>query len=194
MVVPLGPSFSKQVLHGGAAGFGLLLTALGLGVAAGVISLSAVQKRLPREQIFPMAILAAGGFMFAAACMSRLAPAMLFVFGMGVSAGAGYVVGFTILQENVEDELRGRIFAALYTLVRLCLIVALALAPLLSGLLNGLSKRYFNSQIRVGRFSIGLPGGRLTLWLGSIIIIAAGMLASRAMRAHLRERRAPAPS
>ena len=42
MVVPLGPSFSKQVLHGGAAGFGLLLTALGMGVAVGVLGLSAV--------------------------------------------------------------------------------------------------------------------------------------------------------
>jgi dTMP kinase len=194
MVVPLGPSFSKQVLHGGAAGFGLLLTALGMGVAVGVIGLSAVQKRLPREQIFPMAILAAGGCMFAAACMSSLAPAMAFVAGMGVCAGASYVVGFTILQENVEDELRGRIFAALYTLVRLCLIVALTLAPLLSGLLNRLSTRFFNRQITVGGFSVGLPGGRLTLWLGAIIIIVAGVLASRAMRAHLRERAASAPS
>ena len=194
MVVPLGPSFSKQVLHGGPAGFGLLLTALGMGVAVGVIGLSAVQKRLPREQIFPLAILAAGGCMFAAACMSSLAPAMAFVAGMGVCAGAGYVVGFTILQENVEDELRGRIFAALYTLVRLCLIVALTLAPLLSGLLNRLSTRYFDRQIKVGGFSVGLPGGRLTLWLGSIIIIVAGTLASRAMRAHLRERSAPTRS
>ena len=194
MVVPLGPSFSKQVLHGGAAGFGLLLTALGMGVAVGVISLSAVQKRLPREQIFPMAILGAGACMFAAACMSSLAPAMAFVAGMGVSAGAGYVVGFTILQENVEDELRGRIFAALYTLVRLCLIVALTLAPLLSGLLNRLSTSWFNQQINVGGFSVGLPGGRLTLWLGSIIILVAGVLARRAMRAHQRERPAAARS
>ena len=194
MVVPLGPSFSKQVLHGGAAGFGLLLTALGMGVAVGVIGLSAVQKRLPREQIFPMAILGAGACMFAAACMSSLAPAMAFVAGMGVSAGAGYVVGFTILQENVEDELRGRIFAALYTLVRLCLIVALTLAPLLSGLLNRLSTSWFNQQINVGGFSVGLPGGRLTLWLGSIIILVAGVLARRAMRAHQRERPAAARS
>ena len=44
MVVPLGPSFSKQVLHGGAAGFGLLLTALGMGVAVGVIGLSEIGR------------------------------------------------------------------------------------------------------------------------------------------------------
>ena len=52
---------------------------------------------------------------------------------MGVCAGAVYVLGFTILQENVEDELRGRIFAALYTLSRLCLLISLSLAPLLAG-------------------------------------------------------------
>ena len=60
---------------------------------------------------------------------------------MGVCAGAVYVLGFTILQENVDDELRGRIFAALYTLSRLCLLISLALAPLLAGLLDRLSER-----------------------------------------------------
>ena len=35
-------------------------------------------------------------------------------------------LGFTLLHENVEDELRGRIFAALYTLVRLCVLIAFA--------------------------------------------------------------------
>jgi dTMP kinase len=192
MVVPLGPSFSKQVLDGGAAGFGLLLTALGTGVAVGVLGLSAVQKRLPRERIFPLAILGASACMFAGACMSSLAPAMAFVGGMGVCAGAAYVVGFTILQENVEDELRGRIFAALYTLVRMCLIIALTLAPLLSGLLNSLSSRYLDQRVTIGWLSVGLPGGRLTLWLGAIIIFAAGVLASRAMAADRRERAAAA--
>jgi dTMP kinase len=184
MVVPLGPTFSKQVLHGGTAGFGLLLTALGMGVAVGVIGLSALQKRLPRDRIFPLSILGAGACMFAAACMTSLAPALAFVAGMGICAGAGYVVGFTILQENVEDELRGRIFAALYTLVRLCLIIALAGAPFLSGLLNRLSERFFDSSVSIGGFSVALPGGRLTLWLGAVIILFAGVLATRAMKRH----------
>src|SRR4029079_14736194 len=114
--------------------------------------------------------------MFAGACMSSLAPALAFVAGMGICAGAGDVVGFTILQESVEDELRGRIVAALYTLVRLCLIIALAGAPLLSGLLNELSSRYLDQHVTIGWLSVGLPGGRLTLWLGALIIFAAGAL------------------
>ncbi|MDP1805775.1 MAG: MFS transporter, partial [Acidimicrobiales bacterium] len=40
MVAPLGPIYANQVLHAGPAGFGLLLTALGMGLAVGVVGLS----------------------------------------------------------------------------------------------------------------------------------------------------------
>jgi dTMP kinase len=189
MVVPLGPTFSERVLHGGPAGFGLLLTALGTGVAIGVGGLSALQKRLPRPQIFTLSVLVAGVCMLAGASMSSLAPAMVFVSLMGVCAGSVYVVGFTILQETVSDELRGRIFATLYTLVRLCLLVSLAVAPLLAGALSKVSDRWFDGSVSVLGLDVALPGTRLTLWLGGLIIVGAGALAAVALRPRERERR-----
>jgi dTMP kinase len=182
MVVPLGPTFSQQVLKGGPAGFGLLLTALGFGVAAGVIALSAVQKRLPRERIFVLGVLGAGGFMVAGASMSSLPPAMGLVAGMGVCTGAVYVIGFTLLQERVEDELRGRIFATLYTLVRLCLLLSLSAGPFLAGVLAKASNRWFENGISLVGLDIALPGTRLALWLGGVIIVIAGVLASVTLR------------
>ena len=178
MVVPLGPPFSAKVLHAGDAGFSLLLTALGTGVAIGVLGLSAVQRRLPRERIFPPAVLGAGVALFVGASMSSLALSMTFVAAMGVCAGAVYVVGFTLLQENVADEIRGRVFATLYTLIRLCLVIALALAPLLAAVLDGLSP----GDVHFLGITVRLPGVRLTLWLGSLIIVGAGLLAARALR------------
>ena len=186
MVVPLGPTFSEQVLQGGPAGFGLLLTALGCGVALGVVGLSAVQKRLPRPQIFTLAVLVAGCCMLAGASMSSLVPAMAFVALLGVCAGAVYVVGFTILQESVADELRGRIFATLYTMVRFCLLLSLSLAPLLAGLFTKVSDRLFSGSVEVLGFDVALPGTRLTLWLGGLIIVGAGMLAAIALRSPAR--------
>ena len=183
MVAPLGPIFSTDVLDAGAAGFGLLLTALGMGLAVGVVGLSAVQNRVPHERIFPLAVLGAGFTMAGAAAASNLGLTMAFIAGMGVFAGAVYVVGFTILQKNVEDQLRGRIFAALYTLSRLCLLVSLTLAPLLAGLLNSLSHRFLDGAVKVGGLTVSLPGVRLTLWLGAAIILTAGALALRALRA-----------
>ena len=169
MVAPLGPTFADRVLHAGPAGFGLLLTALGMGLAVGVVGVSTIQNRVPHAKVFPLAVLGAGAAMAAAASMSSPAWTMLFIGLMGVCAGTVYVLGFTLLQENVEDELRGRIFATLYTLSRLCLLVSLTLAPLGAGLLD--------------RVSDSVPGVRLTLWIGAAIIFLAGVLAARTLSA-----------
>jgi dTMP kinase len=181
MVAPLGPVFSAEVLHSGSAGFALMLTALGMGLAVGVVGLSLLQSRLPHQRIFPLAVLGAGASMLAASSMSQLGLCLTFTAGMGVCAGAVYVLGFTILQENVADDLRGRIFAALYTLSRLCLLISLALAPLLAGILDRLSGSVLGGRLKVAGLTVQLPGVRLTLWIGAAIILMAGRLALRAV-------------
>ena len=189
MVVPLGPDFASDVLGGGPAGFGLLMTALGFGVAAGIAALSVLQRRLPHERVFVAAVVGAGACMLVGASVSSLAPAMVLVTGLGLCAGAVYVLGFTILQTSVDDALRGRVFATLYTLVRLCLLLALVLAPLLSDLLDSLAQRFADGRLELGDVAVALPGERLTLWLGGLIICAAGALAATLLRG----RDTPAP-
>ncbi len=166
MIAPLGPTFATKVLNAGPPGFGLLLTALGMGLAVGVVGLSAAHGRIVHRRLFPPAVLGAGVTMMAAVSTSSLAVTMAFIAGMGVCAGAVYVIGFTILQESVSDELRGRIFAAFYTLSRLCLLISLAAAPLLAGLLDEI---------------LPVSGVRITLWLGATIILLAGFGALRTL-------------
>jgi dTMP kinase len=182
MIVPLGTLFSTSVLHGGTQSYGLYITALGTGVAIGVIALSIFQKRVPHERTFVAAIFVAGTSMIAAASVSSLGLSMLFVGGLGLAAGAVYVLGFTILQTNVEDELRGRTFATLYVLIRLCLLLALGVAPILAQLLDGVSDRILDGAVHIGGFALDLPGVRLTLWLGGLIVLAAGFLAQHALK------------
>lgn len=186
MVVPLGPDFAADVLGAGSAGFGLLITALGVGMAVGVIGLSVVQKHLPYERGFLTAVVLAGACLIAGASMSTLTPALVIVAVLGLCAGAIYVLGFTILQTSVDDALRGRIFATLYTLVRLCLLLSFAVAPFLSDLFDGLSGRLFDRSVSFGDVAIALPGVRLTLWIGGVIICAAGLLAGRMLRSGVR--------
>jgi dTMP kinase len=184
MVVPLGIDFSRQVLEAGKAGFSLLLTALGMGVAAGVLLLSAVSRKLPRERIFVLSAFGGGAFLLLGATASTLSLAMICVALLGVCAGSVYVIGFTILHENVRDELRGRIFATLYTLIRLCLLAALALAPFLSEVLDRVSRSINGPDraVTVAELTIGLPGVRLTLWFGALVVLVAGCLAAWSLR------------
>ena len=184
MIVPLGQQYSTDVLKAGQEGYGLYLTALGVGVALGIVGLSIIQRRVPAERVFVVSLLGAGGSLIAAATVSTLVVSALCIAGLGFCAGAVYVLGFSLLQTNVSDDLRGRIFVTLYTIIRFCLLMALVVAPVLSSLLNGLSGRLLGAdkEIGVGGVHLALPGVRLTLWLGGSIIIVAGVLATRALR------------
>ncbi len=182
MLVPLGDLFSREVLGGGSAGFGLLLTALGFGLASGVIAISVLQKRLPKVQVFCGAVMAAGVALVLGATMSSLTPALAFVFVLGMCAGTIYVLGFTILQERVADELRGRVFASLYTLVRLCVLLSFAVGPLLADRLEALSQQLFDGSIQAAGVTVAIPGVRLALWAAGAIILVAGVLAVVVLR------------
>jgi dTMP kinase len=187
-MIPLGRAFTIKVLHGGDAGYGLILTALGTGAAVGVLLLVWLQRRLPRKKVFTFACITCGVAIIGAAASASLAPAVLAVAVVGASAGTGYVTGFTVLQENVADEMRGRIFATLYTIVRLCLLLALALSPFASSLLGKLSKHLVNGRVHVASFRIDLPGVRLALAAGGVITLLSGIAAHRFM--HRARRRA----
>lgn len=181
MLVPLGPLFTENVLGGGTAGFGLVLFALGTGVAVGVLVISVVQGKLSKPRAFSVAVLAAGVSLLIGTSMSTLVPALVFVAVLGAAAGSAYVLGFTILQESVSDEIRGRTFTALYTVVRLCLIISFAVGPFLSEALGTLSGQLTGGEVDIGDLTISVPGVRLTLWLAAVIIVVAGVLAGKVL-------------
>lgn len=181
-IVPLGPVFARDVLGGGSAAFGLLMVALGLGAAIGVVTLLAFQRRLPREAVFMAAVVLTGLSIIGAALVSSLLPAFVIVAALGAGAGCGYVTGFTLLQERVSDDMRGRTFATLYTVVRLCLLIALVVAPFVSGALDAISEHTINRSAHIGSVHISLPGVRLALFAGGAVTIVSGVMARRRMR------------
>jgi dTMP kinase len=181
-IIPLGALLSTQVLGGGSGGFGLLTTALGVGAAIGVLTLLLLQKRLPRATVFTVAVVACGASIIVAASVSSLAPAMLAAAAIGATAGTGYVTGFTVLQENVADEMRGRIFATLYTVVRLCLLLALTLSPFFANLFGNIAQHLTDGSVDVGGLHVDLPGVRLALWAGGLLTVFSGLAARVLMR------------
>jgi MFS family permease len=128
------------------------------------------------------AVVAAGSCLFCAVSVSELWATLVGVFALGVAAGAVYVLGFTILHESVADELRGRVFSALYTLVRFCLLVAIAVGGFLSEALDWVFDQAFDSEIGIGAARLQLTGVRGALWLAAAFIWMAAGLAAVSLR------------
>ncbi len=182
IVFSLGALFVDEVIVGREADFNLVLFALGVGMAAGVAFASMLQNRLNRPRGFAAALMSAGAVLFAAASVDRLSLMVPLVVLLGMMAGPSYVLGFTLLHENVANEIRGRVFSALLVLVRLCLLVALAAAPALSELLGRMSIRWLDGDVELLGAEVLLPGVRLTMWLASVLVVLAGVLATWSLR------------
>jgi dTMP kinase len=177
--VPLGPIYARQVLGSGSAGFGLLMTGLGTGAAVGVLALSVAARRLPADLVFVAALFGSGAGLLLTTSTSSLTAAVVLAGVFGLFAGTCYVSGFTVIQERVVDALRGRMFATLYTIIRFCLLLSLAVAPWLAGLLDSISRALTTDRVIDLGFRVFVPGVRLTFWLGGLMTLAAGVVVSR---------------
>jgi MFS family permease len=141
------------VLGAGAAGFGVLVLRArrgrrdrrgrALGVSSAHPEAAGVRRRCSAPAVS----------LLIAASTSALGFASIFVGVLGVCAGSVYVLGFTLLHESVDDELRGRIFSALYTLVRFCVLIAFVVGPFLAGFLDRLSTNIFGTPQSLDRRS-----------------------------------------
>jgi MFS family permease len=110
------------------------------------------------------------------------------VGGVGACAGTTYVTGFTVLQESVSDELRGRTFATLYTVVRLCLLISLTISPLWADFWDWVTEKLLTDQaVSIGPYTYSFAGVRIALWGGGLITAVAGAVAWRSIRRAERE-------
>src|SRR5205823_6767337 len=125
-----------------------------------------------------------GAFLVLAATSSTLTLAATMAVCVGACAGTSYVTGFTVLQETVSDELRGRIFATLYTVIRLCLLISLTVSPLWADFWDWVTHLLLGSaqSVSVGPYEYVVPGVRIALWGGGLIAILGASLAWRQVR------------
>lgn len=176
-LMSLGPVFAQYTLDSGATGFGILMIALGLGLAAGMGVTAFASNRVERDDLFGVALLAGGICMFFLALMPSIGPVALFTVPMGAGGGIAYVTAYTMLQENVTDEFRGRTFGTLNTLVRIVLFVSLAVCPAVAAAIGV-------HTVVVAGHSLDLSGTRVTLWLVALLAMFGGISSRAGLKRH----------
>lgn len=172
----LGESYARRVVGADQQGFYALLFALGTGAAFGIIGASILGSRSNRaDVIFGFGLALTGISMLAASAVKTIVGAMGWISFVGVGTGVAYVMGFSHLHQSVEDEFRGRTFAALIALLRTGLLASLAVAGVLAKLLDGEFSSPFDN------------GTRNVIALGGTIVLATALLTLWSVREALAE-------
>lgn len=168
----LGQPFSEQVLRAGESGYGILVTALGVGVGLGMVGvtlLASIDTR--RESLFGFSLGVAGVAIGFAAFSSVVVTAATWALVAGVGTGVAYVTAFTHLHASVADEVRGRTFAAVYTFSRTALLISFALAGVGAAALAGVFPGELNNGIR----AVMLIGGVVVALSGVAVVIGSNL-------------------
>jgi MFS family permease len=145
-----------RLLHAGNAGYGWLNTAMGVGSVAGAFVVAAIAARRRLAGGFGLGILLWGVALCIAAALSTLAPALLLLGVVGTAAILVQVTSVTLLQRSAENEVLGRVFAVLESLMLAGMGVGALVAP---GLVSWLGPR--GALIATGAF---LPVLLVPLW------------------------------
>jgi MFS family permease len=135
----LGPNFAKRTLGLSEADFVVVVLPLGVGIVMGILLLNAYGRLIPRRRVIEGGLIALGVFLIAMALSGRissflgsatgslsgtvsvLTSLLSVVVGVAFFAGIAYasvaIPAQTQLQEDLPEDVRGRVFGVLNMLV-----------------------------------------------------------------------------
>jgi predicted MFS family arabinose efflux permease len=112
----LVPLLARDVLHQDAHGFGLLMTAVGVGAVAGAVALASLGTERPPVPLLIGSALVLGAASMTMSGVDRFGVAMALLAVMGFTGMLFMTGANTTVQLTVPDELRGRVMS-LHTLM-----------------------------------------------------------------------------
>ena len=145
----LGPDFARSVLGLEEGDLAVVLLPLGAGLIVGIVVLNLVGRLLPRRRLIEGGMVALAASLVILGLAQQLpvlqdggdvTPLLAVVVVVGFVAGVCYafvaVPAQTSLQEEIEPEVRGRVFGVLNMLVSLASFVPIIVVGPLADLLN----------------------------------------------------------
>ena len=161
-------------LGGGNAAYGVLFGAVFVGLGLGMAVAPKLAQRMPRRLVFGLAIVFAGFCLILTSLAPQVILAMIVVVGVGFGGGVAFLSGLTLLGTEIGDDMRGRVFAFIQSLVRVVLILSLAAVPFIVGRVGQPSLRFIGAHVVI-------DGTRIVLALGGVLAALAGFSAYRLM-------------
>jgi dTMP kinase len=162
-------------LGGGEAAYGVLFGAVFTGLAVGIAAGPKVFAQFSRRRLFGASLTTAGIFLVLLALIPNLVIAVIIVIFLGAFAGICWVTGFTMLGMEVQDEVRGRTFAFVQSLIKVTLVAVLAISPLIAAAFGEHTYNFRNAELTYN-------GAAITILIAGIIATFIGWISYRQMK------------
>ncbi|MDP2300789.1 MAG: hypothetical protein Q8M55_08775, partial [Actinomycetota bacterium] len=157
-----------------------------LGMVTGAIIVPKLADRVPLQALFLGAVTTFGVSMLLFASTSSYWMTALFGVTAGFCIACLTVAGNTYVVRTVADEIRGRVFTAMESVIRVSLLVSMVVVAPLGDLLASLVRRLTGEVADATWFT----GPRLTLLLASFIVLGAAYYAYRTLDWRVAEKEA----
>ena len=162
-------------LGGGDAAYGVLFGSVFTGLAIGIAFGPKIFAQFSRRRLFGASLATAGVFLVLLGVIPNLVIAVAIVTMLGAFSGICWVTGFTMLGMEVHDEVRGRTFAFVQSLIRITLVAVLAIAPLIAAAFGVHTYKFQNTEINFN-------GAQLTIVIAGLIAVIIGSISYHQMK------------
>ena len=162
-------------LGGGNAAYGVLFGAVFTGLALGIAFGPKVFSQFSRRRLFGASLTSAGILLVLLALIPNLVLAVFIVVVLGAFAGVSFVTGYTMLGMETADDVRGRTFAFMQSLIRVTLVAVLAISPLIAAVVGQHSISFQNVHVHYN-------GAAITILFAGIIATVIGAISYHQMK------------
>jgi dTMP kinase len=182
VVVGLGRSYITYTLHGGDTGWGVVFSAMFVGIAVGMIVGLRILRGFSRRRLFGLTIAFAAVPLTLIALIPNLVVVTALVVLLGSCAGVAYVTGYTVIGLEVDDDTRGRTFAFLQSAIRVILFAVIIVAPFVTAAFSAVARSVSGSAtVRIGNVQYTDVGINLVLLLAAAVALVLGLISYRQM-------------
>ncbi len=165
--------FYARSLGGGDATFAILFALVFVGLGCGIVGGPRLVGSLSRRRWFASSIMLAAVGVVELAIAPRLEIAVIGTLLTGAGAGMAFLSGVTLLGGEIDDDVRGRVFAFVQTTVRVTLMATIALAGFAVGV--GSSRRLD----LFGLATVDIAATRVLLLITGVAALAVGLASLR---------------
>ena len=162
-------------LGGGDAAYGVLFGSVFTGLAIGIAFGPRIFAQFSRRRLFGASLTTSGLFLVLLALISNLVLSVIIVAILGAFSGIAWVTGFTMLGMEVHDDVRGRTFAFVQSLIRVTLVAVLAIAPIIAATIGEHSYQFEN-------LTLDYNGAQITIGIAGLIAVLIGSVSYHQMK------------